>query len=92
MRQTIAYDTQMAQQKTAHLSVRIPVDVLQRIDNLAGAAHLDRSEYVKAWLGYVSNLKRDYALRAMADIPEDRFRGLAGRPSELRTEGKTPGE
>jgi hypothetical protein len=74
----------MPKPKTAFLALRVPVEVLQRIDNLAGASHLDRSEFVKAWLGCLSHLKREFALRAMADIPAERFRGLPGRPVEAK--------
>ncbi len=62
------------------LMLRVKSDVLADIDNLAGAANMDRSEFIKMWLGTIANLKREYAQRAIADIPLDRFKVLPGRP------------
>ena len=70
----------MANPRDGKLSIRVNADVLARIDNLAGAANVDRAEWIRAWLGHLSNLRREVSLRAMADIPPDRFKGLPGRP------------
>jgi hypothetical protein len=70
----------MPTSRDGKLSIRLNADVLHRIDNLAGAANVDRAEWVRAWLGHLSNLRREVSLRAMADIPPDRFKGLPGRP------------
>jgi len=78
----------MTKVKTVFLAVRLHPDVMRNIDNLAGAAHLDRSAWIKAWLGSLSNLRREYSLRALADIPPDRFKGLPGRPQEPRDDAQ----
>ena len=64
------------------INVRVSPEVAETLSNLAGAAHLDRNEYVKAWLGVIANLKRQYATKALGSIPEEYMKGMAGRPSE----------
>lgn len=68
--------------KSALLQVRLNPEVLKQIDNLAGAANLDRSEYLKLWLGAIARLKRERAIDAISGIPKDFFKGLPGRPSD----------
>ena len=77
----------MSTPRDGKLSIRLNADVLQRIDNLAGAANVERAEWVRAWLGHLSNLRRESSLRAMADIPADRFKGLPGRPVDEAPKG-----
>ena len=72
------------------IQVRVNPQIVKEIDNLAGASNLDRSEYLKLWLGAITRLKREYAVRAIADIPQDRFRGLPGRPREDDEDGSPP--
>lgn len=70
----------MKKPRKVFIAFRVSPEVLDRVEQLAAAANLDRSTWAKAWLGYLSNLKREYAMRAMADIPQDRFKGVPGRP------------
>lgn len=79
----------MASNRDGKLSIRLNSDVLQKIDNLAGAANVDRAEWVRAWLGHLANLRREMSLRAMGEIPEKCFRGFAGRPPDAETDEKT---
>ena len=79
----------MSKQKTVMIGFRVNADVLRNIDNLAGAANVDRSDWIKAWLGHLANLKREYSFRAMADIPEERFKGLPGRPNTPKSDDET---
>lgn len=64
------------------LSVRVPKEVLSEIDGLAKASRLERSEYVKLWLGVIGRLKREYALAAVTSIPPDMLKGYPGRPTD----------
>ena len=68
--------------KTLLLQFRVPAHVLGQIDNLAGAANLDRAGYMRMWTGAIAELKRENAVRALAAIPKDMFKGLPGRPTE----------
>jgi hypothetical protein len=68
--------------KTTPVQFRVRTDVVAAIDNLAGAANLDRAEYLKLWLGAIARLKREHAVRAIAAIPQEMFKGLPGRPTE----------
>ena len=64
------------------LGLRVSPDVAETLTNLAGAAHMDRNEYLRAWLGVIANVKRQYAIKAMGSIPENYMKGTAGRPSD----------
>jgi len=66
----------------ALLSVRVSRDVLDDIDKLASAARLDRSEYVKLWLGVIARVKREAAVTAVTSIPAELLKGFPGRPNE----------
>jgi hypothetical protein len=68
--------------KTVFLQFRVTPQLARDIDNLAGAANLDRAAFLRFWIGSIARLKREYAVRAIADIPADRFRNLPGRPSD----------
>lgn len=68
--------------KSVLLQFRVTPNVIKEIDNLAGAAHLDRAEFLRLWIGAIARLKRENGVRALADIPPDRFKNLPGRPSE----------
>jgi hypothetical protein len=68
--------------KSVLLQFRITPKIAQELDNLAGAANLDRPEFLRFWIGTIARLKREYAVRAIADIPADRFKNLPGRPSD----------
>ncbi len=72
--------------KSALLQFRIKPNVLKEIDNLAGAANLDRTEYLRLWIGAIARLKRENATRALHAIPQDMFKGLSGRPSDEPSE------
>ena len=69
---------------------RLLPNVARELSNLAGTANLDRAELLRCWLGSTARLKRDYATRALADIPVSRFKGLPGRPSDEPDSAELP--
>jgi hypothetical protein len=68
--------------KSFMLQLRVSHDVAEKLQNIAGAANMDRNEYLRAWLGVIANVKRQYAIKAMGSIPEEYMKGTAGRPND----------
>jgi hypothetical protein len=54
---------------------------IQLLENLAGAAGMDRPTYCRTILARFARLKREYALEAITGIPREYFKGLPGRPT-----------
>jgi len=76
--------------KTELIAIRLNPAIAREISNLAGASNLDRAEFLRYWIGAIARLKREYATRALHDIPLQRFRGLPGRPSDSTDPFETP--
>lgn len=64
------------------LAARIERDTLKDFDALAKAAGLDRSSYLKLWIGMIRRLKREHAVSALSSIPAEMLKSFPGRPTD----------
>ena len=74
--------------KTIPVQFRVSANVIAAVDNLAGAANLDRAEYLKLWLGVICRLRREHAIAAITAIPAEYFKSFPGRPTNAAYEAE----
>ncbi len=64
------------------LATRIEPETLKEFDALAKCAGLERSSYLRLWVGTIRRLKREHALSAITSIPPEMLKGFPGRPTD----------
>lgn len=65
-----------------NLQCRVSSRIMKDFDNLAEAAGLRRSSYLKMWIAMIIRLKREHAIRALTALPDTFFKASPGRPRE----------
>lgn len=63
------------------LSVYVESEIIEDLERIAKASHMDKNSYAALWVSRLSELKVENGLIALTTIPKDLFRGRGGRPA-----------